>query len=342
MKINLIKVLYFVSILSIFNPFYVEAQLRSKSWGISFINLSNDKQTDGIHLKSPENTLTISGSAAAAIVKHPEFVESLVDRMRLCNINESMKPNIFPIYSSYEQDGGPANQSIILGGITQLNIKKHQIFVLARHTLSGKNKISSDVFYKAHPEINGLQLFEVIDLTNSQKLDVLFFANDQETLSSALSTYKNYSKELLTSQEWLSWQYGSNGNQLTMPCSEGNSMVFESDEQENYNGYSGLPRGLKNFASPGSSGSVVWNISHKSNILPFGVVICKQEQPKGSMQDSLMRVLSFEKIINGNIQIIDFEKAQEEITDLQTFPNCTPVDRNGIGVDRSSETVEGN
>ncbi len=171
-------------------------------------------------------------------------------------------------------------------------------------------------------------------------MDILFFVKAQESVNSFIRSYRDNHKNIGKNQNWLSWQYASSGNHLSNPCSEGHSIAIEMDEQLNYNGYLGLPKGQKNFSSPGSSGSVVWNVEEPSTIRPIGIIICKQNQPEGAMQDSLMRILSFEKILNSKIEPIAFDEATRPITNLQSFPNCTPVDRESVGGDNRHDSGE--
>jgi hypothetical protein len=230
--------------------------------------------------------------------------------------------------------------------MAELKWNSNHIFVLTRHTIIDFSRTDSssfslqDTFYKAFPQLEGLQIFEVTDTTDNQKLDVLFFAKNKEDIDVFLKSNQNNSIKLEKNQNWLSWQYASSGQNLSKPCSEGHSMAIELDEQAQYNGYLGLPKGQKNFSSPGSSGSVVWNVDERSKIYPLGIIICKQDQPTGAIQDSLMRVLSFEKIMNGTIEPIEFYNVIKTISNLQVFPYCTPVDRETVGGDHRIESGE--
>lgn len=221
-----------------------------------------------------------------------------IEKNKLCNKFSYIKSKNIYLKTDHDE-----NANIIQ--LTQLTSTEIPIYVFIWSELSGNsNPENSNTELTHFIQNNNLNLFKVIDRDTQDPLDVIFLAKDGATLQNYLL---NYHKSL--NNPWMTW--------INDTCIEGESYVSLASAGNNLTGYLAL-KSDQNY----QSGATIW--TGKDDIKPLGIMVCKQKLLSGfSLEDTLTKVLSFEKISSGTIfQMTSLTSAISEASTLQLNLEC--------------------
>lgn len=219
-------------------------------------------------------------------------------------------------------------------------VETEKIYVASRHAII--NYLNSNYINKNHL-FNGKNFYQIIDSESRKYLDVIVIStSNYERIKETIGSASIINSQ---NQSWISKQFGSFGSQASSQCSEGQNLIQEvkpsaikdkSNELES-TGFYGLPvieKLSSNLTSPGSSGAMVWTIGQNKSLHALGIIQCLQKQPEGSSIKSVVRVIGFDRINKGLLQEVSFDELKKSLLDeILSFPDCTPIDRAGVGAD---------
>ena len=193
--------------------------------------------------------------------------------------------------------------------MTQLGSATSPLYMFAWSGLSGSYiSTNSNNILKQFIQDNNLKIFKIMDPEIRQSLDVIFLAQEESLLLDFLNNYKE--EVQLNNQNWVAWTKDT--------CFEGESFVSLGTVNNQPSGYLAFILALNYI-----TGTTLWNIDGDT-VQPLGLIICRQKQSAGhSVQEALTRVLSFNKISKGQVEVLNsLDDATKEASDLQLFENC--------------------